>query len=261
MIGLTFAFGITLLLGALFSPIAVEAEQSAKPARIGYLATDLAGGDPRNRDAFLQGLRDLGYVESRNSDRVPGAKEARAVPALAPSVALKVDVHRNFGGTRGALAPGKRPGPSHCLSAVGDPVRTGSSLLGRGRQCHGALPGLHELVGKWLELPQSGRPGINRVALLLKPDAVLRRQKRFLRSDSAAGRLECGFKSLRREVPQISQGLLGHVRARACARLAGNPVFASARRSSWSGGKKPATDDVGFRTSRGRGPMSYALTC
>ncbi len=39
MIGLKLAFGIALLLGALFSPIAAEAEQAAKIARIGYLGS------------------------------------------------------------------------------------------------------------------------------------------------------------------------------------------------------------------------------
>jgi hypothetical protein len=66
MIGLRLAFGITLLLGALFSPIAAEAEEAAKIVRIGYLGFNRAAGDPRQREPFLQGLRDLGYVEGRN---------------------------------------------------------------------------------------------------------------------------------------------------------------------------------------------------
>jgi hypothetical protein len=65
MIWLRFAFSITLLLAGLFSPVAPEAQQAAKVARIGYLPLDLAGG-PDLHEAFRQGLRDLGYVEGRN---------------------------------------------------------------------------------------------------------------------------------------------------------------------------------------------------
>jgi putative ABC transport system substrate-binding protein len=52
-----------LALGA--APLAAEAQQAAKIARIGYLAGDLAAG-PHLHGAFRQGLRDLGYVEGRN---------------------------------------------------------------------------------------------------------------------------------------------------------------------------------------------------
>ena len=46
-----------LALGA--APLAAEAQQAAKVARIGYLSPNLAAS-PHLRDAFLQGLRDLG---------------------------------------------------------------------------------------------------------------------------------------------------------------------------------------------------------
>ena len=51
--------------GLLVAPLAAEAQQAAKVARIGYLSPSLASS-PHLRDAFLQGLRDLGYVEGRN---------------------------------------------------------------------------------------------------------------------------------------------------------------------------------------------------
>src|SRR5437773_874569 len=59
------ALGVALLLGGLFSSVAAEAQQAAKVARIGYLSTN-HDANPHLREAFLQGLRDLGYVESRN---------------------------------------------------------------------------------------------------------------------------------------------------------------------------------------------------
>ncbi len=65
------AFLSTIALGLLAAPLAAEAQQAAKVARIGFLAANLAA-NPHLTEAFLQGLRDLGYVEGRNlDDRVP----------------------------------------------------------------------------------------------------------------------------------------------------------------------------------------------
>ena len=84
----------TLAGGLLAAPLAAEAQQAAKIPRIGYLATSLAGS-PHVTEAFLQGLRDLGYVEGRNvviEYRDAEGKFER-LPALAAElVALKVDV-------------------------------------------------------------------------------------------------------------------------------------------------------------------------
>src|SRR5574341_1436826 len=105
MRGLRLAFAITLLLGGLFSPVAAEAQQAAKIARIGYLSPNLAAG-PHLREAFLQGLRDLGYVEGRNLviEYRDAEGKLERLPALAAElVALKVDVIV-AGGTPHALA-------------------------------------------------------------------------------------------------------------------------------------------------------------
>ena len=67
----------------LAAPLATEAQQAAKVARIGYLSPNLAA-TPHLPEAFRQGLRDLGYVEGRNLvieyrdaegmvERLPGA--------------------------------------------------------------------------------------------------------------------------------------------------------------------------------------------
>jgi len=55
----------TLAGGLLVAPFTAEAQQAAKVARIGYLTGSLATG-LHLREAFLQGLRDLGYFEGRN---------------------------------------------------------------------------------------------------------------------------------------------------------------------------------------------------
>jgi putative ABC transport system substrate-binding protein len=86
---------ISLLSGAAVGwPVTANAQQAAKIARIGYLGQNLAP-NPQAREAFRQGLRDLGYVEGRNlviEYRDAEGKFDR-LPALAVElVALKVDV-------------------------------------------------------------------------------------------------------------------------------------------------------------------------
>ena len=80
--------------GLLASPLAAEAQQAAKIARIGWLSINRATS-PHLTEAFLQGLRDLGYVEGRNvviEYRDAGGKPERFPALAAELVALKVDV-------------------------------------------------------------------------------------------------------------------------------------------------------------------------
>ena len=86
---------ISLLSGAAVGwPVAANAQQPAKIARIGWLGHDLAA-NPWAREAFRQGLRDLGYVEGRNfviEFRDAEGKNDRFPALAAELVALKVDV-------------------------------------------------------------------------------------------------------------------------------------------------------------------------
>ena len=59
-------FLLTSLAGAFAAPLAAEAQQADRNARIGYLSLNLAAADPRTREAFIEGLRKLGYIEGRN---------------------------------------------------------------------------------------------------------------------------------------------------------------------------------------------------
>src|SRR5438445_6181555 len=80
--------------GFLAAPLAAEAQQAAQIARIGYLTSSPAG-NLHAPEAFLQGLRDLGYVEGRNiviETRDAEGKPERFPALAAELVALKVDV-------------------------------------------------------------------------------------------------------------------------------------------------------------------------
>ena len=193
MIALRLAFSITLLLGGLFSPVAPEAQQAAKIARIGYLPLNLAGG-PDLHEAFRQGLRDLGYVEGRNlviEYRDAEGKPER-LPALAAElVALKVDVIVVTGGTLAALAAKQATRTLPIVFTVAtDPVRDGlvTSLARPGANVTGLSAFTSELVGKRLEQLKQAVPGLSGVAVLWQPGAAGEpTEKEMLKGAEVAG--------------------------------------------------------------------------
>jgi putative ABC transport system substrate-binding protein len=173
MIRLRVVFSITVLLGGLFSPVAAEAQQAAKITRIGYLMLDLAAS-PHLREAFRQGLRDLGYVEGRNvviEHRSAEGKLERLPTLAAELVALKVDVIV-AAATLPALAAKQATKTIPIVFAfAGDPVTSGlvTSLARPGGNVTGLSGLAPELVGKRLELLTHAVPGVSRVAVLWQP--------------------------------------------------------------------------------------------
>src|SRR6478672_11044851 len=164
-----------LALGA--APLAAEAQQAAKVARIGYLSPGLASS-PRLRDAFVQGLRDLGYVEGRNIviEYRDAEGKLERLPALsAELVALKVDVIFVGGGTRVTLAAMQATKTIPIVfTGIGDPVESGlvTNLARPGGNVTGLSSLGPELVGKRLELLKQAVPGVDRVAVLWLPGAL-----------------------------------------------------------------------------------------
>src|SRR5262245_20192835 len=193
MRGLGLAFSITVLFGGLFSPVAAEAEQAAKIARIGYLAGSLAGA-PNLPEAFRQGLRDLGYVEGRNVviEYRDAEGKLERLPALAAElVALKVDVIL-APSTPQALAAKQATGTLPIVVAAADDA-VGSGLVTSLARSGGNVTGLSflapELVGKRLELLKEAVPGITQVAVLWQPGGLGERtEKEQLKEADVAAR-------------------------------------------------------------------------
>ncbi len=163
-----------LALGA--APLAAEAQQAARVARIGYLSPNVAAS-PHLRDAFLQGLRDLGYVESRNIviDYRDADGKLERLPALAAElVALKVDLILAEGGTLGPRVAQRATRTIPIVFVAGDPVGSGlvTSLARPGGNVTGLSSFGAELVGKRLELLKQAVPGVDRVAVLRQPTAL-----------------------------------------------------------------------------------------
>ncbi len=178
----------------LAAPLAAEAQQAAKVARIGYLSTNLAA-NPHLHEAFLQGLRDLGYVEGRNvviEYRDAEGKPER-LPALAAElVALKVDVIVVAEAHHAALAAKQATRTIPIVfAAAADPVESGlvTSLARPGGNVTGLSIVAPELVGKCLELLKQAVPGVSRVAVLWEPGAVGERtEKDMLKEADVAAR-------------------------------------------------------------------------
>jgi len=165
--------GLAVVLGLTLAPLAAEAQQAPKVARIGYLAGNLAA-TPHRPEAFRQALRDLGYVEGRNvviEYRDAEGKSER-LPALAAElVALKVDVIV-AAGTPAALAAKQatRTVPI-VFAAVFDPVTSGlvSSLAHPGGHVTGLTVLGPGLAAKRLELLKEAVPNMSRVVFLWNP--------------------------------------------------------------------------------------------
>ena len=184
---------LALIPGSLLAaPLAAEAQQAVKIARIGYLSPDLAA-TPHFPEAFRQGLRELGYVEGRNvviEYRDAEGKFER-LPALAAElVALKVDVIVT-GSTRSALAAQQATGTIPIVFLGSDPVASGlvTNLARPGGNLTGVSTLGPDLVGKRLEVLKQTVPRVSSIAVLWHPGAAGERTDRnMLTGAEVAGR-------------------------------------------------------------------------
>jgi putative ABC transport system substrate-binding protein len=190
LIGLAVILTFSLIL----APFAVEAQQTEKVPRIGYLVVNLAVS-PHQHEAFRQGLRDLGYVEGRNVVIEYRSAEGKfeRLPALAAElVALKVDVIVTAAGTFVALAA-KQATKSLPIVFIGagDPVTDGlvPSFAKPGSNVTGLSTLGPELIGKRLEQLKQAVPGVSHVAFLWQPGASGERtEKDMLKGAEVAAR-------------------------------------------------------------------------
>ena len=144
-----------------------QAQQPGKIPWIGYLAGAGSGPSP----AFIQGLRDLGYVEGKNIGiiyRVTEGRTERYADLAAELVRLKVDlIVADTTGVALALKKATSSIPIVMASST-DPVGTGlvASVARPGGNVTGLTTLTEELGGKQLELLKEIVAGLNRVAIL-----------------------------------------------------------------------------------------------
>jgi ABC-type uncharacterized transport system substrate-binding protein len=232
------AFLGTLTGGLLAAPLAAGAQEAPKVARIGWLAVNLAA-NPQLREAFLQGLRDLGYVEGRNmviEDRSAGGKPERVAALAAELVALKVDVIVTSGTPQALAAQHATRTVPIVFAGVSDPVKSGlvTSLARPGGNVTGLSLLAPDLVGKGLEQLKEAVRGVSRVAVLWQPGVLGERteQKMLKEAEVAARALGMRPQFVGARAPEnFDRAFSDMTRARAEAlTVLSTPMLASERR-------------------------------
>jgi putative ABC transport system substrate-binding protein len=166
---------ITLVGGAVAAwPLPARAQQVARRPRLAVLLYSTPQGDP-NTEAFLRGMRDLGYVDGQNIDieyRYAQGKPERLPDLAEQLVSSKPDVMFALGGD---VAPFLRKVTQtipivYAMSA--DPVQLGlaANLARPGGNATGVTFLQDELSAKRLEVLKEAAPRISRVAFLWNPE-------------------------------------------------------------------------------------------
>jgi ABC-type uncharacterized transport system substrate-binding protein len=221
------AFIGTVAGGLLSTPLAAGAQQAAKIARIGYLSPNLATS-PHLREAFRQGLRDLGYVEGRNLviEYRDAEGKVERLPALAAElVALKVDVIVTEGGNTVVPLAAKQATRTLPIVFATAADAVGSGLVTSLARPGGNVTGLDslstELVSKRLELLTQAVPGVGQVAVLWLPGVYGERtEKEMLTGAEVAARglgVRLQFVEATRDPADFDRAFSDMTRARAGA--------------------------------------------
>jgi putative ABC transport system substrate-binding protein len=162
---------LTLCAMLLALSYSASAQQTKKIPRIGYLSSAGDSNNPGpNVEAFRQGLRDLGYIEGKNTlveYRYLEGKVDRLPDFVADLVQLKLDVFVSPIDT--AIRAAKQAMTIPIVMVItGDPVASGlvDSLARPGGNITGLTRLTRDLSGKRLELLKEAVPGITRVGVL-----------------------------------------------------------------------------------------------
>ena len=152
-------------------PLLVRAQQSTKPPTIGFLGTSTPAAWSPWIAAFVQRLRELGWIQGRTvviEVRWAEGKSERFAEIAAELVRLNVDVIV----TSGAAAPAAKRMTSAIpivFMLANDPVGTGivASLSRPGSNVTGLSNQSRDLAGKRLELLREVIPDLRSLAVLV----------------------------------------------------------------------------------------------
>ena len=162
---------ITLLGGAAAWPLSARAQQTGKLPTIGFLGSATPLVESQRVAAFVQRLRELGWIEGRTITieyRWAEGRNERYTEAAAEFVRLKVDVIVTVTTPATLAAKQATAVIPIVFAAVNDPVGTGlvASLARPGGNVTGLANQISDTAGKRLELLREVVPGIRRLAVL-----------------------------------------------------------------------------------------------
>jgi len=173
---------ITVLGGAAAAwPLAAHAQQPAKQPTIGFLGSSTPSAMSQWIAAFVQRLRDLGWIEGHTvaiEYRWAEGRSSRAAEIAAEFVRLKVDVIVTYATSPVLAAKRATSVIPIVFAAANDPV--GAGLVASLARPDGNVTGLSvqqtDVAGKRLELLREVVPGLRRLAIMANignPGAVL----------------------------------------------------------------------------------------
>ena len=160
---------ITLLGGAVAWPLAARAQRAKLPT-IGFLGVTTPSSQSKWTAAFVQRLRELGWIEGRTVTieyRWAEGRSERYAEIAAEFVRLKVDVIVAMGGAVPAVKQATSVIPI-VFAAAADPLGSGlvASLARPGGNITGLSGQATDLAGKRLELLREIVPTLRRLAIL-----------------------------------------------------------------------------------------------
>ena len=170
-------FAAILALTVLAAWAAAEAQQPVKMARIGFLyfGSREPGPGAARYAAFLEGLRELGYVEGKDlivEPRFAESKPERLPPLVEELLRLKVDAIVATGSPVYRVLQRTTTTLPVVVTVTADPVLEGlaASVARPGGNFTGLTDTAADLSLKQLELLKGILPRLSRVGVLLNPD-------------------------------------------------------------------------------------------
>jgi putative ABC transport system substrate-binding protein len=163
---------IALVGGAVTTwPLAVRAQQPGKVPTVGYSGQSTPSTEGLRLAAFVQRLRELGWIDGRTVSievRWAEGRAERAAEIAAEFVRLKVDVIVTSGTPQVAAAKQATAVIPIVFAVAGDPV--GTSLVASLARPGGNVTGLSvlatDLAGKRVELLREVVPGLRHLAII-----------------------------------------------------------------------------------------------
>jgi putative tryptophan/tyrosine transport system substrate-binding protein len=167
---------ITLVGAATAWPVVAWAQQARHVPIIGYVAPTNPLMPSRSTGAFLQRLRELGWIEGQTitiESRWAAGRPERLDEIAAEFVRLKVDLIVTSSTNDSIVMKQVAPQIPMVFAVSGDPVGVGlvASLARPGGNVTGLSNQSTDLVGKRLQLLREIVPGLHRLAILANPSS------------------------------------------------------------------------------------------
>ena len=167
---------IAAIAGVAAWPLAAHAQQSGKLPLIGFLGANTASSQRQWTDAFLQRLRELGWIEGRTvaiEYRWAEGRLERSAEIVTELLRLKVDIIVTHSAELVLAAKRKTAVIPIIFPAAADPVGTGlvASLTRPSGNATGLSLQATDVAGKRVEILREVLPGLRRLGIVANIDA------------------------------------------------------------------------------------------